>query len=302
MRLLLEELGLRLAWSLLLFLWAGCTYLNPAPQEGTVLQPTPTLHPGLLNGSPDPAISPTSPPVPTLPAATPEADSGWTLLQPGLEQRTLRLFDEEGKLVERLFLLRLEPQHFRFEVAYRPGQPLPLSDWQKETGALVVMNGGYFTEAYQATGMVVADGVTSGSSYGDFAGMFAVTPSGPELRWLREQPYDPAEPLSAALQSFPLLVRPGGVLGFPEEDGQTARRTVIGQDRNGRFLFLVADLGYFSLHQLANYLLASDLDLDVALNLDGGLSSGIVLAEPEMSVFPLAYVPVVITVFPAAAP
>src|SRR5690606_11946770 len=239
---------------------------------------------------------------PGPPTAPPEPDSGWVLLRPGLEQRVLRLYNEEGQMDERLSLFRIEPALFRFDVAYRLGQPQTLIDWQKETGALLVMNGGYFTEAYQATGLVVTDGVASGSSYGDFAGMFAVTPAGPELRWLREQPYNPAEPLVAALQSFPLLVRPGGVLGFPEEDGQTARRTVIGRDGSGRFLFLVADLGYFSLHELAKFLLASDLDLDVALNLDGGLSSGLVLAEPEMSVFPVAYVPVVITVFPAQEP
>ena len=129
--------------------------------------------------------------------------------------------------------------------------------------------------------------------------MLAVTPAGPELRWLAEQPYDAAEPLRYGLQSFPLLVKPGGVLGFPNEDGARARRTVIGRDRQGRFLFLVAPYGTFTLHGLSTYLVDSDFDLDIALNLDGGTSSGIALAEPAEARSPLVRLPVVITVNPA---
>jgi hypothetical protein len=83
------------------------------------------------------------------------------------------------------------------------------------------------------------------------------------------------------VQSFPVLVKPGGVMGFPADadDGRPARRTVVAQDRRGRLLFLVAPRGYFSLHHLAVWLVASDLDVDVALNLDGGPSSGLWLRD-----------------------
>jgi hypothetical protein len=76
-------------------------------------------------------------------------------------------------------------------------------------------------------------------------GMLAIKDEGAALRWLAQSPYNPGEDLNSALQSFPLLVKPGGVLGFPAEleDNRAARRTVIGQDRAGRFLLLVAPLG-----------------------------------------------------------
>jgi uncharacterized protein YigE (DUF2233 family) len=137
-----------------------------------------------------------------------------------------------------------------------------------------------------------------GSSYGDFAGMFAVTQHGPELRWLAQEPYDPNEPLLAGLQSFPVLVKPGGVLGFPagEEDNQAARRSVIGMDRDGRLVLLVASIGNFTLHRLSAYLVQSDLDLDIAVNLDGGPSSGMLLAEPFEAIPASAPLPIVITV------
>jgi uncharacterized protein YigE (DUF2233 family) len=94
---------------------------------------------------------------------------------------------------------------------------------------------------------------------------------------LRRQPYDPAEPLVGAVQSFPLLVKPGGELGFPlsADNGARARRSVIAKDRVGRILLMVAPRGYFTLHELSAWLTASDLDLDIALNLDGGPSSGL---------------------------
>jgi hypothetical protein len=132
--------------------------------------------------------------------------------------------------------------------------------------------------------------------------MFAVGEDGPQVRSLAEQPYDPAEPLQAALQSFPLLLRPGGEIGFPEEDGQQARRTVVAQDRAGRILFLVANRGAFTLHGLSLYLASSDLELDVALNLDGGPSSGMLLAgegeEPALHLPAFALLPAVIAVYP----
>jgi uncharacterized protein YigE (DUF2233 family) len=231
-----------------------------------------------------------------LPTVTVAADTGWEGLRPGLEKRVINVMGEDGRLVESVYLLRFEPAFFQFGVAYRPGEPLSLEEWQAETGALVVMNGGYFTEMNVATGLIVSNGQASGVSYGDFAGMLAVTAEGPELRWLSQRPYDPNEALLAAVQSFPLLVKPGGLVGFPEEDGLVNRRTVVAQDRQGRILFLVAPRGYFTLHQLSVYLVNSGLDLDIALNLDGGTSTGLLLAEPAEGIGAYTLLPAVITV------
>lgn len=227
-----------------------------------------------------PAVVPTLQPTPTLwptvAVGEETAVSGWQTIQPGLEQQTLDVFGDDGQQVEQLYLLRLAPAVFRFRVGYRPGAPLTLPEWQAETGAALVVNGGFFTEAWQATGLTVVDGVASGVSYEGFGGMLVVTEAGPELRGLAERPFDPAEPLHYALQSFPLLVRPDGT-GFADEDNQPNRRTVVGVDKNGRFLFIVAPWGHFTLHQLSQYLLESDLELDTALNLDGGTSTGLLL-------------------------
>jgi uncharacterized protein YigE (DUF2233 family) len=110
-------------------------------------------------------------------------------------------------------------------------------------------------------------------------------------------PYNPSEYLSEAVQSFPVLVKPGGVMGFPADGdaGQPARRTVVAQDTTGKILFLVAPHGYFSLHELAVWLSSSDLAIDTALNLDGGPSSGIWMPG-HINIDAIVPVPLVIAV------
>lgn len=274
---------------LLALLLAACT-ASPTPTN----PPEPALS--------VPPVTATAVPAPVF-TPTPLPDTGWEVLRPGLERRIIRLSNDQGEQVEYLYLLRLEPAAYRFNVAYRPQAPPSLAEWQAETGALIVVNGGYFREEAGElipTGLLISGGQAIGRSYGDFAGMLAITDGRPELRWLAQTPYDPAEPLQAGLQSFPLLVKPGGELGFPQqhEDDRQARRTVIAQDRQGRLLFLVTYQGSFTLHRLSRYLVESDLDLDVALNLDGGTSSGLLLAEPPEVLPALVRLPVVITVHP----
>jgi hypothetical protein len=244
--------------------------------------------------------SATAAPHPTRTPTLIVPDTGWETLRPGLERRTINLSSDDGQPFEHFFMLRLDPELFQFDVAYHP-QPESLDAWQSETGALIVINGGYYRleeGGAVPNGLTVIGGGPMGTSYGDFGGMLTITQGRLQLRWLAQDPYDPDEPLQAALQSFPVLVKPGGVLGFPEqeEDNRAARRSVIAIDRDGRGLLITASIGNFTLHILSAYLVGSDLDLDVALNLDGGPSSGMLLADPFEEVSSLTPLPIVITV------
>ncbi|MFP4343549.1 MAG: phosphodiester glycosidase family protein [Anaerolineales bacterium] len=250
-------------------------------------------------------LTPTAPSPTPLPSLAPAAtatpgDTGWQPVDEGLEVRSLTAETSLGP--ERVAVVRLDPALFDFRVEYAPGEARPVSVWSALTGALLTVNAGYFTAENLVTGLTVSEGVAYGVPYGDYAGMFAVTPEGAvSLRWLRAWPYDPAEPLRSAVQSFPVLVKPGGVMGFPvdADEGLSSRRTVVAQDRAGRLLFLVAPVGRFSLHELAVWLTESDLEIDVALNLDGGTSTGMWLRAPGVDVRLESYteVPAVIAVY-----
>jgi len=266
---------------LLLTLACNAPLFTPWPTPTPTNTPTPTA-------TPTPIIPPTSTPLP--------ADTGWQTVQPGIEVRSLNV--AVGTSVERVTIARLDPTAVMFRVLYAPGAPAVVNAWAQQTGAMLVINGGYFTEQQIVTGLTISNRERFGMPYGDFAGMFAVTDAGAaSVRWLRTWPYDPSEPLREAVQCFPVLVKPGGEMGFPADadDGSPARRTVIAQDNNGRILMLIAPRGFFSLHALAMWLVESDLDVDIALNLDGGASSGLWMPNVAQ-IDSLTAVPVVIAV------
>jgi uncharacterized protein YigE (DUF2233 family) len=197
--------------------------------------------------------------------------------------------------VERLTIVRFDPGGVRFRVHYDPAAPLSVNGWAERLRSLLLVNGGYFTPENQTACLLVSDARVWGVPYGDFAGQFAVSASGQvSVRWLTARPYDPAEPLAQAVMSFPVLVKPGGVMGFPADadEGTRARRTVVAQDFNGRILFIVAPRGALSLHEMAVFLAESDLEIDVALNLDGGYSTGLWLNAGGQSVEIDSLVPV----------
>lgn len=274
------------------------------------------IKPNSPASSAQPALTPTAPKIVISPAAkTPEtatptiawwnnssADTRWEFLRNGLERRKIIFQDSTFQTLEELLILRVDLNYYSLNVGYDP-QGKTLEAWQSETGAAVVVNGGYFrreNEAYLPDGLIIVGGKGIGSSYSSFAGMLAIGKTVTELRWLSDQPYDPREPLIAGLQSFPVLIKPDGRIGFPaeNEDHLQARRTVVGQDHAGRILFLVASVGSFTLHQLSVYLHDSDLDLKIAVNLDGGPSSGVLIENPR-EIIPAQYeLPIVITVQP----
>lgn len=273
---------------------AACSFRGDATATATQPMPSPTL-------TSAPTVPPSPVPAAPLDTATPQlADSGWRPVTAGVELRQRSVRTQAGD--ERLTIVRIDPTAVRFRVAYEPAHPQTVRDWAADlSGALLVANAGYFTPDNQATGLLVSDGHVHGASYGDFAGMLAVLPDGRvEVRWLRATPYRSSEPLAQAVQCFPVLVKPDNVMGFPPDadEGQVARRTVVAQDFQGRILFVVSPQPRFSLHELAVYLTESDLEIDVALNLDGGFSTGLWLAGEGLGINSSAAIPAVIAVEP----
>jgi uncharacterized protein YigE (DUF2233 family) len=212
---------------------------------------------------------------PSSPA--PVAASDWRTVYPGLEYRELAVrVDQHPDLLR---LARLDPARMRFVVRYDPGRPRRVSDWLAAEGAALVVNGGYFDPQNRALGLLIRDGMVYGQPYQGFGGMFVVGADGVQVRWNVARPYQPGEGLTQAISNFPMLVLPGGRPNTSiDENGKLSLRTAVGQDRQGRILFVVSPGAVFTLTGFGAWLAASDLDLDVALNLDGGSSSGLVVS------------------------
>jgi uncharacterized protein YigE (DUF2233 family) len=224
-----------------------------------------------------PTLAQTEPPAPS---SAPAADDEWVAGAHGIELRHMRLARKPGQAATPLLVARIDPAQVRLRVAYEPQRPRSIRRWFSDEQSLLAVNGGFFTEQYRSTALVISDGVASGTSYAGFGGMLAVAPDGGvALRALRDQPYDSDEPLAQAMQSFPMLVFPGGAPADFQDNGGRARRTALALDRAGHLLVIVCPSSALTLRELADWLLQSDLDIDRALNLDGGPSTGMILAD-----------------------
>jgi hypothetical protein len=282
-----------------LILLASCIQGSSAGRSSSTVSDEVPLAPTLQSWATR-STNPDPPPLTTEPAPreTAAPDSGWQEVRQGLERRVINLDSNDDSSTQSLYILRIDPNLYQFNVGYHPGEAQSLLKWGEESEALIVVNGGYFTEDNHATGLIVSEGVSSGSSYLGYGGMFSVGSRGPMMHWLQQQPYDETEPLLAAVQSFPMLITPGGQLGYKDETGEKARRTVVAIDRDGGILLIISPSATFTLAELGRYLINSDLNLDAALNMDGGASTGLLLAEPLEGIPAFSELPSVLLVYP----
>ena len=260
--------------ALLALLLAACDMAEPETRSPVPTRPIPTLFPTSIVAAPSVAA----------PAPAQPADSGWLPGGVGVELRRMRVPGASGRPAFPIVIVRLDPSKVRLRVAYAPERPRALHTWFDEARPLLAVNGGFFAEDYHSTALVISDGAVSGPSYEGFGGMLTVAPDGGiALRALRDQPYDPDESLAQAMQSFPMLVFPGGEVAPIDDDGKRARRTAVALDRAGRLMLIASPTSDFTLRGFADWLGDGDLDIDRALNLDGGSSTGLFLRSGALS-------------------
>lgn len=230
------------------------------------------------------------------------APDGWLDIAPGVAYREEAIRPSAGPSLM-MQMVRFDPAQVSFRVHYRSADPLQLTGWQAQLdGALAFINASFFDEDNRALGLLVSDGQAQGQSFVGFGGMFQVDAGGvAHVRSLVQEPYRPAA-FQQVVQGFPMLVEPGGVPASTGNGFDTpARRTAIAQDKSGRIYFFSTGPGEMSLRALQNWLLTTDLNLDVAVNLDGGQSSLLFLRLPgrdPLRVPGLNKVPVVLAVYP----
>lgn len=230
--------------------------------------------------TPFPTLSPTATPAPTrLPTVAPLTSDGWQPVRSGVFIREMMV--ESYSYTSRIDLVKIDPAQVDFHVRYQPAAPLKVHEWYSSTQALVVINSSFFDGAHRAVGQLTSDGQSGGQAHDRMEGAFYLTGVGAAVWPLQGWVKPPGLQIVESIESFPMLLLPGGLLN-PDisNDARTARRTVVAVDRSGNLLFIVTRSGTFTLHGLAVWLANSDLDLDTALNFDGGSSSGLAVWTP----------------------
>jgi hypothetical protein len=233
-----------------------------------------------IDGAPDVITSPaTSAPPGPAPTATP-ADTGWVGVGEGIEIREQSITYRDRR--DRLYLARVDPARASFQVAYDPRRPRRVWGWIEDEDARLVINGGFFDPENRALGLLIADGYAFGETYVGLGGLFGVQAGRVQIRSLILEPFQSGEVFDQMVQSYPTLLVGDGVINAEiRDDGRRSTRSVIGLDRAGRVVFLLSPRATFNLVELAEWLAQSDLDLDTALNLDGGASAGLVARTPD---------------------
>jgi uncharacterized protein YigE (DUF2233 family) len=271
-----------------LLLWHACYNMAPMKHQRMLLPALLLLLASLAGCAIDRSVLQ---PEPARPSASPSPgsephgdDTGWQRVDTAMELRTMRL--AAGATSDAATIVRFDPATYRVRVKYDVQNAGTVREWYEALRPLAVINGGYFDTNGRATALVVFDGIRRGVSYEGFGGMVAINAQGDfELRSLSQQPYDENEPLQQAMQSAPMLIQPGGELAAIEDDDvDRSRRSVIARDRSGRILLIVSRSPTFTLRELAQALHDSDLEIDAALNLDGGRSTGLYLRTDAVDV------------------
>ncbi|HEY4722331.1 MAG TPA: phosphodiester glycosidase family protein [Anaerolineae bacterium] len=247
-----------------------------APPDAPLL-PTRTLSP-----TSTPIAAPTRPPLsptPTLIPTVPAVVNGWQEVRSGVQVR--EMFKDPKTKEGRALVVRIDPGQVDFHVRYQPEQPLHVSEWYSNSQALIVMNSSFFDGANRAVGHIVSDGVGDGQWHSWMDGAFYLTAVGAAVWPLQGWQKPPGLEVVEAIESFPMLLMPGGLVNSNiGDEPRAARRTVVAVDRSGYVLFIVTPSSVFTLHGMAIWLANSDLNLDTALNFDGGSSSGLAVWTP----------------------
>lgn len=249
------------------------------PTQAGPLLPTRTVPPTstpISTATPVPTLKPS----PTLmPTVAPLTVDGWQTVRSGVYIREM-LADPISK-TGRVDVVKIDPTQVDFHVRYQPEAPLKVRDWYSTTQALIVINSSFFDGAHRAVGQLTSDGKSDGQVHQRMEGAFYLTGVGaavwPLQGWVKPAGLQIVE----SVESFPMLLLPGGILNpdIPNE-ARVARRTVVAVDRSGNLLFIVTPSSAFTLHGMGVWLANSDLDIDTALNFDGGSSSGLAVWTP----------------------
>jgi uncharacterized protein YigE (DUF2233 family) len=188
-----------------------------------------------------------------------------------------------------LLMVQIDPERFRFSIyqfhdAGIPA-PLPIHDWQRQTGAYFLFNAGLFREDYSYLGLLLKEGrPLGGKRHHSWQGVFAAEPKEPAQRKARvlDLAFDalPDEPFPyrEAAQSLMLLDRTGKPR--VRQTGKRAYQTIVAEDSAGAII-VMKSTGPAPLYELAGCLREALPSIKQAMAMDGGSSSD-VLASPEV--------------------
>ena len=200
------------------------------------------------------------------PASSAPSPDPWATLAPGAEH----LHVDDGNLD----LFRFDLTRFRADVAVPgAGGPMTAAELRRESGAALVVNGGFFDTNGRSLGLRIASGrqIIKLRAVVDW-GVLVIRDGRADIVHSRDfaaaAAGAPNPPVTAAVQVGPRILVDGKP---PPLKPQAARRTAVALDQSGRLLTIVIARSRMEAGALARVL--ERLGFDRALMLDGGPST-----------------------------
>jgi hypothetical protein len=224
----------------------------------------------------------------------------WQTIRNGFEAGEIAVIVDGGE-VDRIFLARIAPAKFRFEVLHEASGERNLDAWMTRLGAALVINGSYYAPSQTPDTPILSAGTRLGpETYDARAGAFVASAAFVGIKDLAQQSWqDVFKDARDAMVSYPLLMAEDGASRVVVSE-RFANRSFVGQDRDGNIILGTTARGFFSLYRLAAFLPQAPFGLKLALNLDGGplACQGISLDGFGRRVCETTALPIVLAVFP----
>jgi uncharacterized protein YigE (DUF2233 family) len=286
------------------------TFYAGAPGPGVTQFPLPataTVPP--INVTPPTLVLPTPlpftriPPTPAPPTGIPTIDANWNQIAAGVVWRTITFRAPSTGQVAGVLVVRMDPRFVTFKAHYQVNAMRTIQQWQLLLpNAIAIINANFFDRNNRPLGLVATDGVLTGASIPrNDVGVFQVVGGVPKVRSFFLEPYRNTEIFEQVVQGLPMLMVAGQVAPAFNPDLSTAPdfRSVIAQDRYGRVLFITTQYTKVSLTDMARFLGVSGMEINTAVNMDGGTSTQMYMASGGANQFTtgLRAVPVVVAVY-----
>jgi uncharacterized protein YigE (DUF2233 family) len=217
-----------------------------------------------------------------------------------IEYQELHLIDEKADAASSkdLMLLQIDPTEYKFSIyqntAHKDAKNL--QEISKKTNATIAVNGGFFTEDFKPTGLLISQNqILHPLSQAELLnGIFAIGNDNTPRLLTQSDPIEPTE-YAFAIQCGPVLINQNGEITISKDTGKIASRTAIGIDKDNNIVIILLKQSllntdntislYEFAHLMKEHSQLKHLQLHSVLNLDGGPSTGIVIGEnyyPEM--------------------
>jgi uncharacterized protein YigE (DUF2233 family) len=223
---------------------------------------------------------------------------GWKQIEKGLSYAIIHSEQKD------LLLVKIDPTKYSLSIYENQNREnaLTIEEIHEQTGSLLTFNGGFFTEDFKPTGLLISNGreLRAISPADLLNGIIALKTTGEIQFFYRtnagKYPLTiTPENYSFAIQNGPALINQNGEILVEDDSKQLSSRTALGVDRDNNLVLITLKQSLLnpdnsiSLYNFAHLLKYApeleSLELHSVLNLDGGSSTGLMIDGkyfPEM--------------------